>query len=262
MTTDKIKIGNKCFTVENLINSGYRVISNKHGIIARIDSPYWFNNLGHLPTKTKNMLQWYYHEHNFEPSESTKEMLDREARTQEDHYRRCYSMDRIEGVPFEIIQALPNSTAEITGFVKKEFSYYVFSYYVLEDNCKDNIHIPGIDYNFQDGNLHLPLENIEYGTLVELEHGGKPCTYRVVRPNVNNSVTIDLNRKNMVLMNIFSGTLRAVDKKTKVAPLKERVEYKKYKSKENWLIEDGVLRTYKQRWKNEAIIGDNMMRDE
>ena len=68
---------------------GYRRVSNRYRIIARVDRPDW------IPLAT-NMHGYFMGT---------------------DHYRRCLSQDCIEGVPDRIYKLIPASNHDDVGFV-------------------------------------------------------------------------------------------------------------------------------------------------
>lgn len=89
-------------TAEELIRYGYRVISRKFGILARIDRSDWKEVMAkeHAPWNIRGGRSWV-------------QALGNDAY---DHYRRCCSKDRIE-VPLNIARKIPNSNHDTTGYV-------------------------------------------------------------------------------------------------------------------------------------------------
>jgi len=89
--------------LERLKKQGYRIISRKYGVVARIDRSDWKE---YMASKHCNGMDWV-------------EVLDR-LNHAEDHYRRCYSNDKIELIPDRLlVEVIPNSNSERTGYIEK-----------------------------------------------------------------------------------------------------------------------------------------------
>lgn len=86
------------FNIELLISQGYRRISNKHGIISRIDREDWVE---YLLKKTNNDEKW----------------IKAVGETLEDFYRRVYSKDKI--TIGNQAKKIPSSDFCTIGFLKK-----------------------------------------------------------------------------------------------------------------------------------------------
>jgi len=84
-----------------LKSKGYRYISRKHKIAARIDRPDWKEHMAKMamPWDEDAGLIWV-------------ELFGRMA---PDYYRRVYSKDRV--VTQTLFRGIPNSTGDTTGYI-------------------------------------------------------------------------------------------------------------------------------------------------
>lgn len=87
-----------------LTKRGYRRISNKYGLLSRIDRPDW-----------KHEVAKRFCPYNFKQGLKRVESYD--VSSMEDFYRRNCSEDKIE-VMHEIARLVPNSSNEETGFIE------------------------------------------------------------------------------------------------------------------------------------------------
>lgn len=81
-----------------LASLGYRRVSNKHRIIARVDRPDWQD---YMASTHPLGMEWV-------------NCLGKGA---PDHYRRCHSDDWLEGVPPAVFRLIPASGWDDTGYV-------------------------------------------------------------------------------------------------------------------------------------------------
>jgi hypothetical protein len=86
---------NALMIARKLYDDGYRQVSNKFRIVARVDIP--------IQQMKEFFIQQNYGRSNCGVPSCTVE-------SQSEHYRRCYSKDAIEGVPFEVMRFLRKMT--------------------------------------------------------------------------------------------------------------------------------------------------------
>lgn len=90
-----------------LINWGYRKISGRHSLIARIDRPDWYRYMAqkHAPWDPNGEgMHWVF---------------SMGSASAENQYRRCYSLDQLT-VPYEVAQRIPSSNDGSTGYCRKK----------------------------------------------------------------------------------------------------------------------------------------------
>lgn len=84
--------------VQDAIKQGYRIVSRKHLIAARIDRPDWLDvikdNINRIATEKSKIVCW------------------------EDFYRRVFSKDTII-IPEGWLNLIPNSGHDNTGYIEK-----------------------------------------------------------------------------------------------------------------------------------------------
>lgn len=85
----------------DLAASGYARISNRYTMVARIDRPDWKDVMASAHTRGHAWVA---------------SMGDRDAA---DHYRRCFSKDKIEGLPRSAYSKLPASSEGPRAFMAK-----------------------------------------------------------------------------------------------------------------------------------------------
>lgn len=81
-------------TAEELTSMGYRRVSNKYGMVARIDRPDWLR---------------YMREQHPNWADAPVSMI-------ADYYRRCVSVDVLT-VPHEVALGVPTSCHDATGWI-------------------------------------------------------------------------------------------------------------------------------------------------
>lgn len=91
-------------TVQEIINSGYRVVSRKHRCVARVDREDWkeFMAQKHSPWRIEEGRKWV-------------ECL---AGGAADFYRRVYSKDTLT-VTSEDLKKIPNSNWDTTEYINE-----------------------------------------------------------------------------------------------------------------------------------------------
>ena len=91
-----------------LASQGYRRTSGRHHIVSRVDRPDWKEFMA------ASQAPW-------DAERGTTDGMDwvrALGRNAADHYRRVYSKDKIEGVPFETFRLIPGSSGDDTGYVE------------------------------------------------------------------------------------------------------------------------------------------------
>lgn len=91
------------FRAAQLADMGYRKISAKHHIIARIDRPDWVD---YMATQQNRAPSHFYRDGSSLPDAGAA-----------DHFRRVYAQDTIEGVNPEVFKLIPASHGSYTGYV-------------------------------------------------------------------------------------------------------------------------------------------------
>jgi hypothetical protein len=105
-----------------LIEKGYRRVSNKFKMVSRVDRPDWldvlFNVRAIRNTIVLAQLKDYYRGVDFSGTFSEESVM-QEAAMCADHYRRCFSKDNIEWLDPEIFKRIPSSGGDPTGYIQK-----------------------------------------------------------------------------------------------------------------------------------------------
>ncbi len=86
---------------KELIQLGYRRVSNSYGIVARIDRPDW---KAFMAAEHPGGMSWV-------------ESLSQQPGSAEDHYRRCYSKDTLE-LGRSNGRMVPSSDWDATGYIE------------------------------------------------------------------------------------------------------------------------------------------------
>lgn len=93
--------------IDQMIAEGYCRTSRKFGMVSRIDRSDWKEYMAilHSPWDWEEGMRWV----NCLGEENA-----------EDHYRRCYSVDKVEFGSYEAAKRFPGSSGTITGFREKK----------------------------------------------------------------------------------------------------------------------------------------------
>jgi L-fucose isomerase-like protein len=97
-----------------LASQGYRRVSWKYRIVSRLDRPDWAE---HMAAEMRRPVadfcaNGYDNKHRPVYGHTP-------AANWEDHYRRVYSKDILEGVPQDVFRHIPSSGADRTGYLEK-----------------------------------------------------------------------------------------------------------------------------------------------
>lgn len=100
---------------------GYRKISNKYRIIARIDCENWVDIIYEEAFKHRkpgicDAVKAIYDGIDPHDLGFSKDLAILEAKSAADHYRRCFSKDSIEGVDYRTFKLIPTSNWNDTGY--------------------------------------------------------------------------------------------------------------------------------------------------
>lgn len=103
-----------------LVSKGYRRVSNSYKTVARVDRPDWVQFMyaevfKHRANCVGQLLDFYAGRvlQGF-----TTDSVLKEAQQAADHYRRCYSKDKIDDVPSEVFKLIPSSNWDETGYIE------------------------------------------------------------------------------------------------------------------------------------------------
>lgn len=105
----KLKIPETSFSAEQLTSMGYRRISRAFQHVSRIDFSDWELRMAklHTPWSTEKGLKWVV-------------SLKKQKGSAEDHYRRCYSSDRVFVPNTREFFKIPPSAWDPVGYIPLE----------------------------------------------------------------------------------------------------------------------------------------------
>jgi hypothetical protein len=109
--------------VEKLIKRGYRRTSSKYRVISRIDRCDWVDFLydkvfSHRSPGIRQAVKAFYEGMPLADFGFMEATVALEASRAADHYRRCYSQDKKEGIDPEVFRLIPGSGGDLVGYCK------------------------------------------------------------------------------------------------------------------------------------------------